>query len=113
MYNEYNKADYTSIDSIISGIEENKLLLPEFQREFTWSIEQSVDLFDSLIRGIFIGSLIMAQPKFDLTCKGFNTNPRKGKGSKKKLTEAFYTKKQFEREKISVLLDGQQRITGI
>ncbi|HYE12122.1 MAG TPA: DUF262 domain-containing protein, partial [Patescibacteria group bacterium] len=113
MNNDYNKADYSSIEKIIAGIDEKKLLLPEFQRNFTWSLEQSVDLFDSLARGIFIGPLIMAQPKFNLYCKEFNNNPRKGKGSRKAINERNYLEKEFERENINVLLDGQQRVTSI
>jgi hypothetical protein len=113
MYNDYNKADYKSIEMILRDIEEKKLLLPEFQRDFVWSIEHSIDLFDSISRGIFIGSLIIAQPSFDLYCKGFNLNPRRGRGSKKPIFEKFYAKKDFEIEDICVLLDGQQRVTSI
>ncbi|MCA1318373.1 DUF262 domain-containing protein [Bacillus tianshenii] len=113
MYNDYNKSEYASIEGIIKTIENGKLILPEFQRKFTWNIEQSVDLFDSLARGIFIGSLIMARPKFDLTCRSFDTNPRKGPGSRKKILEHFYRERDFEIKEINVLLDGQQRITSL
>ncbi|MQR84846.1 DUF262 domain-containing protein, partial [Bacillus megaterium] len=113
MYNDYNKSEYASIEGIIKTIESGKLILPEFQRKFTWSLEQSVDLFDSLARGIFIGSLIMARPKFDLTCRAFDTNPRKGKDSRKKIPQYFYRERDFEVKEFNVLLDGQQRITSL
>lgn len=113
MYNDYNKSDYRSIEMIMNGVIEKTLLLPEFQRDFVWSIEQSIELFDSISRGIFIGPLIIAQPSFDLYCKGFNLNPRRGRGSKKSIYEKFYLRKDFEVENIYVLLDGQQRITSI
>lgn len=107
------KPDYTSISSLLLQAEEQKLLLPEFQRPFVWSVEQSKDLFDSIIRGIFIGTFVMSKPQFDLTCRAIDTRPRSGKGSRAKLHDVLYKSNQFEYSKIEVVLDGQQRITSL
>lgn len=73
-----------SIRMLIDKLNNSKLYLPEFQRNFTWNIERSVDLFDSIIRGIFIGALIESKPKFNLTCRAIDDRPRKGRGSRAK-----------------------------
>jgi len=107
------KPDYTSISSLLVQAEDEKLLLPEFQRPFVWSVEQSKDLFDSIIRGIFIGTFVMSKPQFDLTCRAIDTRPRSGKGSRAKLNDVLYQSNEFEYSKIDVVLDGQQRITSL
>jgi hypothetical protein len=107
------KPDYTSISSIIEQAKTGQLLLPEFQRPFVWSIEQSKDLFDSLLRGIFIGTFVMSKPQFDLTCRKIDTRPRSGKGSRAKFDDYLYKANQFDGSKIEVVLDGQQRITSL
>lgn len=117
MAKDYKK-DNTSIFSLVERLDKDvkdreKLLLPEFQRNFIWKIEQTVDLFDSVLRGIFIGPFIMSNPKFDLTCREIDKRPRTGTGSRKKIQLINFTKKQFEDNKIEVLLDGQQRATSI
>lgn len=113
MNQESVKPDYTSIANVIQESEDKKLMLPEFQRPFVWTIEQSKDLFDSLTRGIFIGTFVMAKPQFDLTCRAFDTRPRAGKGSRAKLDDKFFRATDFESEKTYVVLDGQQRITSL
>lgn len=62
-----------------------KIVLPEFQRDFVWDEPKTYDLFDSLIRDIFIGSLIYGIPSFELTVRELDTRPRKGNGSREKL----------------------------
>jgi uncharacterized protein with ParB-like and HNH nuclease domain len=113
MYQESVKPDYTSIANLIQESQDKKLMLPEFQRPFVWTIEQSKDLFDSLIRGIFIGTFVMAKPQFDLSCREIDERPRAGKGSRAKINSLFYKTNDFEAKKTYVVLDGQQRITSI
>lgn len=106
-----NNQETRSISEIVKLIKTEKLTLPEFQRDFKWSLEKSVALFDSLNRNLFIGSLILAIPKFDLACKGFDLRPR---GSKKhKPRPSLISKSEFERKGTYTLLDGQQRTTAI
>ncbi len=113
MTQENVKPDYTSIANLIQEAHEKKLMLPEFQRPFVWSIEQSKDLFDSLMRGIFIGTFVMAKPQFDLSCRSIDIRPRAGKGSRTKFDPGFYKAHDFEAQRTFVVLDGQQRITSL
>jgi hypothetical protein len=113
MNEEVVKPEYTSIANVIKEAEEKKLLLPEFQRPFVWTVEQSKDLFDSLVRGIFIGTFVLAKPQFDLTCRPIDIRPRAGKGSRAKIDNHFFKSNQFEFLKTYVVLDGQQRITSL
>lgn len=47
-----------NIQQAIYRIQENEYLLPAFQREFVWSSEQIEKLFDSLMRGYPISSML-------------------------------------------------------
>ena len=106
-----NTQETKSIEDLLKMIESDKLVLPEFQRDFKWPIEKTVTLFDSINRNLFIGSLILARPKFDLACKEFDLRER---GSKKHRPKAKLRKHQeFENHDIYTLLDGQQRATSI
>ena len=44
-----------------------------------------IELFDSLSKDVFIGSIIYGIPSFGLTVRELDTRPRKGTGSRKKL----------------------------
>ena len=99
MNQESVKPDYTSIANVVQEAKDKKLMLPEFQRPFVWSIEQSKDLFDSLTRGIFIGTFVMAKPQFDLSCRAIDTRPRAGKGSRAKIDHNFYKSKTLKLKK--------------
>jgi uncharacterized protein with ParB-like and HNH nuclease domain len=100
-----------SISQIINKIDLNLLLLPAIQREFVWEHTQIELLFDSLMRGYPIGSLLFwrvmgenktshryysvlkkFRAKYDTHCQEFNTNQHN----------------DFE-----AILDGQQRLTAL
>jgi uncharacterized protein with ParB-like and HNH nuclease domain len=104
-----------SLLDIIDGIQAKTTMLPEFQRDFRWELDQTYDLFDSLIRDIFIGTLIYGKPAFAMTLREIDTRPRKGKGSNAQLTtvdlSASEIRKRVQTENLRVVLDGQQRIT--
>jgi uncharacterized protein with ParB-like and HNH nuclease domain len=70
-----------SLLDIVRGIKIQTIMLPEFQRDFRWELEQTYDLFDSLIKDIFIGTLIYGKPSFGMTLREIDARPRKGKGS--------------------------------
>ena len=67
-----------SIKDLCDRISHREIVLPEFQRDFVWDITQTFELFDSLIRDIFIGSLIYGIPSFAITVREIDTRPRKG-----------------------------------
>ncbi len=100
-----------SIEELITMYDNGKLLLPEFQRDFKWPLEKSETLFDSIFKDLFIGSLILSKPQFDLACKKLDLRER---GSKKRRPiPEKYTVQQFEIDDIYTILDGQQRVTSI
>src|SRR5690349_17470886 len=106
-----------SLLEIVKGIEKRTIMLPEFQRDFRWEIEQTYDLFDSLIREIFIGTLIYGKPSFGMTIREIDKRPRKGKGSLSKIPTYNYTAEELtikaQTQNFRIVLDGQQRITSI
>nr|CBX31080.1 hypothetical protein N47_E45920 [uncultured Desulfobacterium sp.] len=72
-----------SIEQLVASIDNGDVVLPEFQRDFVWEETKTYDLFDSIIRDIFIGSLIFGIPSFELTVRELDIRPRKGPGSRK------------------------------
>ncbi|WP_282044397.1 DUF262 domain-containing protein [Winogradskyella flava] len=100
-----------SIEELITMYDNGELLLPEFQRDFKWPLEKSETLFDSIFKDLFIGSLILSKPKFDLACKKLDLRER---GSRKRRPlPKMYSEQQFEVDDIYTILDGQQRVTSI
>lgn len=106
-----------SLLDIVKGIHAHTIMLPEFQRDFRWDIEHTYDLFDSLMRDIFIGTLIYGKPSFGMTLREIDQRPRKGKGSNAPLATYDYStseiSKKIQTQNLRVVLDGQQRLTSI
>lgn len=107
-----------SLYDLIKSLEYGNISLPEFQRDFVWEIGKSYDLFDSLVREIFIGALIYGIPSFEIGVREIDTRPRKEPGKRRaKLSTEFLTKEAIDKKvKINnfrIVLDGQQRITSI
>ncbi|HSA53843.1 MAG TPA: DUF262 domain-containing protein, partial [Yinghuangia sp.] len=46
------------ISHLVRNIKRGEIALPELQRPFVWSAAQVRDLFDSLLKGFPIGSLL-------------------------------------------------------
>ncbi len=112
-----NQSQTKSLLEIVAGIRNRTIMLPEFQRDFRWELEQTYDLFDSLIRDIFIGTIIYGKPSFAMTLRDIDQRPRKGKGSSTALRTFDYPIEEIRRktqtENFRIVLDGQQRITSI
>ena len=107
-----------SIRDLINSIEKKVVVLPEFQRDFVWDIGKSYDLFDSLTRDIFIGSIIYGVPSFEMTTRDIDDRPRKSNSIRRSpLKLRSYTKEEIERNiqttGFRLVLDGQQRITSL
>jgi len=112
-----NSQKTESISDLYKEIDAGGLVLPEFQRDFVWEEGKTLELFDSLVKDIFIGSIIYGIPSFEITVRALDDRPRKGKGSRTKLKIQSFGKKEIE-DKVQVsgfrlVLDGQQRITAI
>src|SRR3712207_692358 len=106
-----------SLLDIMRGVDNRTIMLPEFQRDFRWELERTYALFDSLVREIFIGTIIYGKPAFGMTLREIDTRPRKGKGSNAKLTLHSLSndevKRRAQTQNLRIVLDGQQRITSI
>lgn len=106
-----------SMKRLIESIDKGDIVLPEFQRDFVWEIGKTYDLFDSLVRDIFTGSIIYGIPSFEITVRELDRRPRKVKGNRKKLTLSHYDKETVETkarvDNFRLVLDGQQRITSM
>lgn len=109
--------DTESIIEIINRIDNHTIALPEFQRDFVWDITRTYELFDSLARDVFIGSIIYGIPSFGLSVREIDTRPRTGKGSRKKLKTQYISEEEIKiktnTQNYKIVLDGQQRITSI
>ena len=108
-----------SIKDLIIDIDEKKVYLPEFQRDFVWEISKTYDLFDSLIKDIFIGAIIFGVPSFDIAIREIDNRKKIAKGKKRPSLEVkTITKREIEQiNKVGgnfrLILDGQQRTTSI
>jgi hypothetical protein len=106
-----------SLLDIVKGIQSHTIMLPEFQRDFRWELDQTYDLFDSLIRNIFVGTIIYGKPSFGMTLREIDTRPRKGKGSNARLKTVDFSQDEMSQRvqtnDLRIVLDGQQRITSI
>ena len=80
---ECNRQNTESIVQIIEKIDNKLLVLPDFQRDFVWDESKTYELFDSLVRDIFIGSIIYGVPSFEIAVREIDSRPRKVKGKRR------------------------------
>jgi len=59
------KPDKQSLPEYINDFEKGGLQVPAFQRDFLWTNEKKLELFDSIKKGYPIGSILLWQPYFD------------------------------------------------
>jgi len=99
------------ISKVVMEISRNKYLLPVIQREMVWTPEQIENLFDSIMSGYPIGSMLFWS---------YNRSPE----SKYKFYKFLKKYDQYENnhneefdtkglEDITAILDGQQRLTAL
>ncbi|MDD5689452.1 MAG: DUF262 domain-containing protein [Caldisericia bacterium] len=80
--------------NLLGGIEQRNLVLPEFQREYVWNLEQAKQLIVSLYNDYPIGALLFWNTNNPPEIKNFDLN-----------------KNQIGN--LTVILDGQQRLTTL
>src|ERR1019366_6433880 len=92
--------DKRRVIGLVEQGHEGKICLPNFQRDFVWTREEVADLVRSIVRGYFIGSLLL------LRCDANNPPfaPIFLRGAKPSLREP--------RPELLVL-DGQQRLSSL
>ena len=88
-----------TFSSLISEIEKGQIKIPQFQRDFVWTIQKSAGLIDSVIKGYPIGTFIFWKTKDRLRSVrdiGSQVLPDPESG-----------------ESVDYVLDGQQRLTSL
>ena len=109
-----------SLENLIKDIDLKKVVLPEFQRDFVWEISKTYDLFDSLVKDIFIGAIIYGIPSFEIAIRDIDNRPKISKGKRRPslqvtnvTLEEVNKRKRLNNTDFRLVLDGQQRITSI
>lgn len=109
-----------SLENILKDIEGNKVVLPEFQRDFVWEINKTYDLFDSLVKDIFVGAIIYGIPSFEIAVRDIDSRPKAAKGKRRAslqtrtiTLEEINKRQKLDKANFRLVLDGQQRITSI
>lgn len=86
-----------TIGSILGEMEDNIMVLPEFQREYVWNLEKVRKLLTSIIAGRIVGAILTWETTIPVTSRQMTDGePSKSGGSN-----------------FVYLLDGQQRMTSI
>jgi len=85
--------------TLFNEIDEGRVKIPQFQRNFVWDKEQTAKLIDSLIKGFPIGTFIFWRTREELRCVKNVGNAKLPETPKGDMT--------------SYVLDGQQRITSL
>lgn len=109
-----------SIERVVLDIKHGKVVLPEFQRDFVWETNKTYDLFDSLVKDIFVGAIIYGIPSFEIAVREVDNRPKVAKGKRRAKLEArtitideINKLQKIDRSNFRLVLDGQQRITSI
>ncbi|NQU53553.1 MAG: DUF262 domain-containing protein [Bacteroidetes bacterium] len=100
-----------SVSDAIDKIDYNQYLLPAIQRDFVWSNTKIEMLFDSLMQGYPIGSMLLWR------VNGKNTGNQRFYGILKKYRERYLIRSEevstLSIPSFEVILDGQQRLTAL
>ncbi|MEM0997561.1 MAG: DUF262 domain-containing protein [Bacteroidota bacterium] len=113
-----NSPGTQSIKKLVEEIDAKNIVLPDFQRDFVWDKGKSLELFDSLARDVFIGTIIFGVPSFDIAIREIDNRPRKQRGKRRRpLKRRTFSAKQVNTkvkvDQFRLILDGQQRITSL
>jgi hypothetical protein len=92
--------DKRKVVGLIEHAHQGKICLPNFQRDFVWTREEVADLVRSIIRGYFIGSLLLL--RCDPNAPPFAPDFLRGAEPKLKDPRPEY-----------LVLDGQQRLSSL
>ena len=88
-----------TFSSLVGEIEKGQIKIPQFQRDFVWTMQKSAGLVDSIIKGYPIGTFILWRTKERLrSVKDIG---------KQKLPDPE------QGELVDYVLDGQQRLTSL
>lgn len=88
-----------TFSSLISEIDKGQIKIPQFQRDFVWTIQKSAGLIDSIIKGYPIGTFIFWKTKERLR-------------SVRNIGNQVLPDPELG-ESVDYVLDGQQRLTSL
>jgi len=88
-----------TFSNLIDEIEKGQIKIPQFQRDFVWTIQKSASLIDSIIKGYPIGTFILWRTKERLRSV--------------KNIGGIELPDTVEGEYVDFVLDGQQRLTSL
>ncbi len=97
------KPDKRNLLEYIEDFQQGKIQVPAFQRDFVWTNEKKLDLFDSIKKGYPIGSVLFWRPDFK-TEKDFEKLGSESIG-------AYLTPKRIPTS--LYILDGYQRLSTL
>jgi len=92
------KPDTIFLEDLLNEIADGEYKIPIFQREFVWDSFQIIELFDSILKGYPIGSLLFWKTK------GYETKDEIG---------PYIIKKVDKSSDVKYVLDGFQRISTL
>ena len=108
------KKEIYSIDRVKKLIQAESIVLPAWQREFVWKLNQIEKIFDSIFNDYPIGNILIWETKQNSDVFYRFVNNIKyidSKNSESNLNPINSSAKSYK--KVSAILDGQQRITSI
>ncbi len=92
----HTQVENKDLDLLLRYVKRNNVGIPEFQRDFVWTKKKVIKLFDSMLRGFPIGSIIIWKTSENIGIKYiFTGNQREKSGDK------------------ILVIDGQQRLASI
>ena len=94
------KPDGKNLNEIIGEIKAGRMLIPQFQRIFVWSMEEAAKLIDSILKGYPIGACIFWQTS------------RERLRSVRSIGGQSFPKPKNDGV-VNFVLDGQQRLTSL
>lgn len=107
-----NKMNEYSLKRLYKDINNKKIVLPAWQREFVWSTNQIEKLFDSIYHGYPFGNIMLWETSKDSDIfYEFLNNINYL--TKKKTDTNIAVINYLDREHVYAVLDGQQRITTL
>jgi hypothetical protein len=90
---------HSKYPDLLTDIERGQIKIPQFQRDFVWTMQKSASLIDSILKGYPVGTFIFWSTKDRLR-------------SVRDLGNAQLPEPK-EGEAVSFVLDGQQRLTSL
>lgn len=88
------------LETILAEVKSGDMVIPEFQRPFVWDDERRINLFDSIVAGMPIGSLLVWRTKQ----RDLRTYEHVG---------GIHLETRKAGDKLTYLIDGHQRISTL